>query len=92
MLSFEEFQSGEPVVIGILAGDCGSKEPNEETVFHSNILYVDADIAIQCLNHMVELNMSETEGDDFLALMDRIVSKQTGKVFPMPSYAFKDIE
>jgi hypothetical protein len=28
--------------------------------------------------------MSETEGDDFLALMDRIVSKQTGKVFPMP--------
>ena len=38
MLSFEEFQSGEPVVIGILAGDCGSKEPNEETVFHSNIL------------------------------------------------------
>jgi hypothetical protein len=53
---------------------------------------VDADIAIQCLNHMVELHMSETEGDDFLALMDRIVSKQTGKVFPMPSYAFKDIE
>ena len=45
---------------------------------------VDADIAIQCLNHMIELHMSETEGDDFLALMDRIVTKSTGKFFPMP--------
>jgi len=45
---------------------------------------VDADIAIQCLNHMIELHMSETEGDDFCALMDRIVTKSTGKFFPMP--------
>ena len=28
--------------------------------------------------------MSEAEGDEFLALMDRIVSSQTGKLFPMP--------
>ena len=45
---------------------------------------VDVDAAIQFLDHMVEMHMSESEGDDFLALMDRIVSSQTGKVFPMP--------
>ena len=36
---------------------------------------VDADIAIQCLNNMVELYMSETEGDDFLALSDGSYSR-----------------
>jgi hypothetical protein len=45
---------------------------------------VNLEIAIQCLNHMVELHMSESEADDFLALMDRVVSSQTGKFFPMP--------
>lgn len=34
---------------------------------------VDVDAAIQFLDHMVEMHMSESEGDDFLALMDRIV-------------------
>ena len=41
-------------------------------------------LSSQFLDHMVEMHMSESEGDDFLALMDRIVSSQTGKVFPMP--------
>jgi len=45
---------------------------------------VDVDAAIQFLDHMVNMHMSEAEGDEFLALMDRIVSSQTGKLFPMP--------
>ena len=44
---------------------------------------VNLEIAIQCLNHMVELHMSESEADDFLALMDRVASVISNwKVFP----------
>jgi hypothetical protein len=42
------------------------------------------DIAIHCLNRMVELHMTEGEGDDFLALMDRFITSHTGEAFPMP--------
>ena len=45
---------------------------------------VDVESALVCLNHMVELQMTEAEADDFLGLVDHIVSSQTGKVFPMP--------
>ena len=45
---------------------------------------VNEEIAIQFLSHIVDLHMSESEADDFLALMDRVISSQTGKFFPMP--------
>ena len=45
---------------------------------------VDVDSAIQCLDLMVGMHMSEAEADNFLAFMDRIVSSKTHKPFAMP--------
>ena len=45
---------------------------------------VDVDSAIQCLDLMVGMHMSEAEADNFLAFMDRIVSSKTLKPFAMP--------
>ena len=45
---------------------------------------VDVEDALQCLNQMVEMHMSEAEGDDFLAFMDRIITKRTGEIFVLP--------
>jgi len=45
---------------------------------------VDVEDALQCLNQMVEMHMSEAEGDVFLAFKDRIITKRTGEVFAMP--------
>jgi len=40
---------------------------------------VDVDSAIQCLDLMVGMHMSEAEADNFLAFMDRIISSKTLK-------------
>ena len=45
---------------------------------------VDVDTAIQCLDLMVGMHMSEAEADNFLAFMDRIISSKTLKPFAMP--------
>ena len=45
---------------------------------------VDVDSAIQCLDLMVGMHISEAEADNFLAFTDRIVSSKTLKPFAMP--------